>query len=164
MHTAMHKQHCFPVLDCLMSGALVIELSIVSELNHPGECDQMRRLAEGAAGFLMRCVPAQIDIEDFRVVTESYGMQLNDDSILAIFSKVYANELRHARLVVLMPAFTFLHLLQAFPRASYTSSVLLTAFLCAQYDAEGAGKIQYKDLMKELLELEQLALYALHES
>ena len=39
----------------------------------------------------MRCVPAQIDIEDFRVVTESYGMQLNDDSILAIFSKVCAD-------------------------------------------------------------------------
>jgi hypothetical protein len=30
----------------------------------------------------------QIDTEDFRVVTESYGMQLDDDSILAIFSKV----------------------------------------------------------------------------
>ena len=121
MHTAMHKQHCFPVLDCLMSGALVIELSIVSELNHPGECDQMRRLAEGAAGFLMRCVPAQIDIEDFRVVTESYGMQLNDDSILAIFSKVYANELRHARLIVLMPAFTILHLV---PTASISTSLV----------------------------------------
>ena len=30
----------------------------------------------------------QIDIEDFRVVTESYGMQLDDDMILATFSKV----------------------------------------------------------------------------
>ena len=47
---------------------------------------------EGIAGIVMRCVPAQIDIEDFRVVTESYGMQLNDDCILAIFSKVRADE------------------------------------------------------------------------
>ncbi len=31
---------------------------------------------------------AQIDVEDFRVVTESYGMQLDDDSILALFSRV----------------------------------------------------------------------------
>ncbi len=31
---------------------------------------------------------AQIDVEDFRVVTESYGMQLDDDSILALFSQV----------------------------------------------------------------------------
>ena len=30
----------------------------------------------------------QIDIEDFRIVTESYGMQLDDDIILATFSKV----------------------------------------------------------------------------
>ncbi len=30
----------------------------------------------------------QIDIEDFRIVTESYGMQLDDDMILATFSKV----------------------------------------------------------------------------
>ncbi|KAK9915516.1 hypothetical protein WJX75_000165 [Coccomyxa subellipsoidea] len=28
-----------------------------------------------------------IDVEDFRVVTESYGMQLDDDSILALFSR-----------------------------------------------------------------------------
>lgn len=34
------------------------------------------------------CVILQIDIEDFRVVTEGYGMQLDDDSILALFSKV----------------------------------------------------------------------------
>lgn len=31
---------------------------------------------------------AQIHVEDFRVVTESYGMQLDDDSILALFSRV----------------------------------------------------------------------------
>ena len=38
----------------------------------------------------------QIDIEDFRVVTESYGMQLDDDSILAIFLKVsFTRCLRH---------------------------------------------------------------------
>lgn len=35
-------------------------------------------------------LPVQIDIEDFRVVTESYGMQLDDDSILAMFSKVWS--------------------------------------------------------------------------
>ncbi|BDA43945.1 hypothetical protein COCOBI_05-1290 [Coccomyxa sp. Obi] len=28
-----------------------------------------------------------IDVEDFRVVSESYGMQLDDDSILALFSR-----------------------------------------------------------------------------
>ena len=45
-----------------------------------------------------------------------------------------------------------------------TRSALLTAALHAQYDAEGAGRIHYKDLMRELLELDQLALYALHNS
>ena len=33
-------------------------------------------------------VPVQVDIEDFRIVTESYGMQLDNDMILATFSKV----------------------------------------------------------------------------
>ena len=103
-----------------MSGSLAAELSCVSELDHHGIYEQKRLPAEGAAVILMGCMPAQIDIEDFRVVTESYGMQLNDDSILAVFSKVCAIECLHARLVVLMPAVTFLHLLQAFPRASYT--------------------------------------------
>jgi len=32
--------------------------------------------------------PPQIYIEDFRVMTESVGMQLDDDSLLALFSKV----------------------------------------------------------------------------
>ena len=32
--------------------------------------------------------PMQVDIEDFRTVTESYGMQLDNDMILATFSKV----------------------------------------------------------------------------
>ena len=36
----------------------------------------------------VRLAVIQIDIEDFRVVTESYGMQLDEDSILAIFSEV----------------------------------------------------------------------------
>lgn len=30
----------------------------------------------------------QIGIEDFRVMTESFGMQLDDDSLLALFSRV----------------------------------------------------------------------------
>jgi hypothetical protein len=30
----------------------------------------------------------QVNIEDFRVITESFGMQLDDDSLLALFSKV----------------------------------------------------------------------------
>eukprot|EP00884_Botryococcus_braunii_P009611 jgi/Botrbrau1/18651/Bobra.0367s0087.1 len=29
----------------------------------------------------------QVNIEDFRVITESFGMQLDDDSLLALFSK-----------------------------------------------------------------------------
>lgn len=33
-------------------------------------------------------MPPQIYIEDFRVMTESVGMQLDDDSLLALFSKV----------------------------------------------------------------------------
>lgn len=33
-----------------------------------------------------RCL--QVNIEDFRVVTESFGMQLDDDSLLALFSQV----------------------------------------------------------------------------
>lgn len=37
---------------------------------------------------MTQTLPVQIDIEDFRVVTESYGMQLDDDTILATFSKV----------------------------------------------------------------------------
>ena len=32
--------------------------------------------------------------------------------------------------------------------------------LPVQYDVEAAGVIQYKDLMKDLLERDQLALYA----
>jgi hypothetical protein len=35
----------------------------------------------------------QIDMEDFRVVTEGYGLQLDDDSILAIFSKVNLSQI-----------------------------------------------------------------------
>lgn len=31
---------------------------------------------------------------------------------------------------------------------------------CVQYDAERAGTICYKDLMKDLLDKDQLALYA----
>lgn len=34
--------------------------------------------------------------------------------------------------------------------------------LHVQYDPETAGTIWYKDLMKDLLEKDQLALYALH--
>ena len=30
----------------------------------------------------------QISTEDFRVMTESFGMQLDDDSLLAVFAKV----------------------------------------------------------------------------
>ncbi len=30
----------------------------------------------------------QIGIEDFRVMTESFGMQLDDDSLLALFCRV----------------------------------------------------------------------------
>ena len=37
---------------------------------------------------MIQAVPMQIDMEDFRTVTESYGMQLDDDIILATFSKV----------------------------------------------------------------------------
>jgi hypothetical protein len=33
-------------------------------------------------------VPTQCYIEDFRLMTESFGMQLDDDSLLALFSKV----------------------------------------------------------------------------
>lgn len=43
-----------------------------------------------AACFLSNmcgCV-MQIGIEDFRVMTESFGMQLDDDSLLALFSRV----------------------------------------------------------------------------
>ena len=77
----------------------------------------------------MRRVPAQIDIEDFRVVTESYGMQLNDDSILAIFSKVCAIEYLHARLV-LLPALVFLHLLQAKSASQWTPDQHCSQQLC----------------------------------
>ena len=117
-----------------MSGALAIELSKVSELDHHRECEQGQMPAEGAAGCLMRCVPAQIDIEDFRVVTESYGMQLNDDSILAIFSKVCVNECLHARLVVFMPEFTFLQLQLLQAKARSLIHLISTAhsnFACA---------------------------------
>lgn len=31
---------------------------------------------------------AQISVEAFRVMTESFGMQLDDDSLLALFSRV----------------------------------------------------------------------------
>lgn len=33
-------------------------------------------------------VGLQIGLEDFRVMTEAGGMQLDDDSLLALFSKV----------------------------------------------------------------------------
>ena len=64
----------------------------------------------------------------------------------------------HASICIPAPSARKIHELQD------TRSVLLTSTLHAQYDAEGAGKIHYKDLMSELLELDQLALYALHES
>ena len=35
---------------------------------------------------------AQIGIEDFRVMTESFGMQLDDDSLLALFSRVSSHD------------------------------------------------------------------------
>jgi hypothetical protein len=35
-------------------------------------------------------MPMQCYIEDFRLMTESVGMQLDDDSLLALFSKVRA--------------------------------------------------------------------------
>jgi hypothetical protein len=34
------------------------------------------------------CGAGQVEIEDFRVITESFGMQLDDDSLLALFSRV----------------------------------------------------------------------------
>ncbi len=43
-------------------------------------CNQMRSMSAPAA--------MQISIEDFRQMTESVGMQLDDDSLLALFSRV----------------------------------------------------------------------------
>jgi len=37
----------------------------------------------------------QIGLEDFRVATETGGMQLDDDSLLALFSKVTLHNVRY---------------------------------------------------------------------
>ena len=57
-------------------------------------------------------VPMQCYIEDFRLMTESVGMQLDDDSLLALFSKVHRARLTmagrvdacltHAQLAIIM--------------------------------------------------------------
>ena len=41
----------------------------------------------------------QIGIEDFRVMTESFGMQLDDDSLLALFSRVSSLTIRRLQQV-----------------------------------------------------------------
>ena len=49
-----------------------------------------RVAGDGCTGAITaaHCVHVQIKIEDFRQMTESCGMQLDDDSLLALFSRV----------------------------------------------------------------------------
>lgn len=51
--------------------------------------------------------------------------------------------------------------MQAFACKAFEERCDVTS-LHVQYDVEATGTIWYKDLMKDLLEKDQLALYALH--
>ena len=114
-----------------------------------------------------------ISTEDFRVMTESFGMQLDDDSLLAVFAKVGRSRLSHAGAPPApgLPLPTTTNALcspaaQTGMRPSPRRRLQLLhpqaappTVSCAQYDKECIGRIEYQKLMEDVLDDDLLALY-----
>ena len=101
-------------------------------------------------------------------MTESFGMQLDDDSLLALFSRVHPCPALPCPVppcpALPCPALPQLLLSVAHKsnRQLCTSSVISPidgSFIVVQYDPQASGVIDYQVLMKQLLHSDYYALY-----